>query len=117
VHLVDVSEASGREPVDDFHVIMQELASFSEDLVAKPMILVATKLDAAQDASRLESLRDLAVERRLPFFLISSVTGQGIEDLKYAMAERIFAQRLALEGNETGPRPSQVISGSSEPLP
>ena len=48
-HLVDVSEASGRDPVEDFETVMQELASFSDDLVKKPMILVATKMDAAQD--------------------------------------------------------------------
>ena len=48
-HLVDVSEASGRDPVEDFEIVMRELASFSEDLAAKPMIVVATKMDAAQD--------------------------------------------------------------------
>src|SRR5215467_12455122 len=47
-HLVDVSEASGRDPVHDFEIVMQELASFSEDLASKPMIVVATKMDAAQ---------------------------------------------------------------------
>src|SRR5207244_5412357 len=49
VHLVDVSESSGRDPVHDFDVILKELASFSDELAAKPMIVVATKLDAAQD--------------------------------------------------------------------
>src|SRR5438309_4067428 len=48
-HLVDVSDSTGREPVHDFEVILEELAAFSEDLAKKPMILVATKIDAAQD--------------------------------------------------------------------
>jgi GTP-binding protein len=90
-HLVDVSEASGRDPVEDFEVIMQELASFSEELVAKPMIVVATKMDVAQDPSRVEALRELARERGLAFFAISSATGLGIENLKHAMAERVLA--------------------------
>jgi len=51
-HLVDVSESSGRDPVHDFEIIMQELAAFSEDLAAKPMLLVATKIDVAQDPAR-----------------------------------------------------------------
>lgn len=89
VHLVDVSESSGREPVQDFDIVMQELASFSADLVAKPMIVVATKMDAAQDAERVVSLRRVARDRGLPFFEISSVTGQGIDALKFAMAERV----------------------------
>ena len=89
-HLVDVSDASGRDPVEDFETVMQELASFSDDLVKKPMILVATKMDAAQDAERVARLRKLAAERGLPCFEISSVTGQGIDALKFAMAERVL---------------------------
>jgi len=90
VHLVDVSEASGRDPVQDFETVMRELASFSEELAAKPMLLVATKMDAAQGPARVASLRRIAEERGLPFFEISSVTGQGIDDLRYAMAERVL---------------------------
>jgi len=92
-HLVDVSEASGREPAQDFETVMAELASFSEELAAKPMILVATKMDAAQDPVRVESLRQIAGERGLAFFEISSVTGQGLDELRYAMAERVPAPK------------------------
>lgn len=90
-HLVDVSETSGRDPVRDFQVVLQELASFSSELVAKPMLVVATKLDILQDPRRLEALRRLAERRGLPFYAISSLTGQGIETLKRAMAEAVFA--------------------------
>src|SRR5579862_6051049 len=90
-HLVDVSEASGREPVEDFETVMRELASFSEDLANKPMLVVASKIDAAQDPARVESLRRLAAERQLPYFEISSATGQGLEALKYAIAERVLS--------------------------
>ncbi len=90
VHLVDVSEASGRDPVHDFETVMAELASFSEDLAAKPMIVVATKMDAAQDPARVEALRGIAAERGLPFFEISSVTGQGLDELRHAMAARVL---------------------------
>jgi len=89
-HLVDLSASSGRQPEEDFEIIMRELASFSQELAAKPMIVVATKMDAAQDPERVARLRQLAEERGLPFFEISSVTGQGIEALKHAMAERVL---------------------------
>jgi GTP-binding protein len=90
-HLVDLSESTGRLPEEDFEIIMRELASFSEELAKKPMIVVAAKMDAAQDPDRIARLRQLAADRGLPLFEISSVTGQGIEALKHAMAERVLA--------------------------
>jgi GTP-binding protein len=91
LHLVDVSEMSGRNPVDDFGIIMRELENFSGDLAAKPMFVVATKLDVAQDPKRVASVQQLARERALPFFRISSVTGEGIDELKFAMAEQVLS--------------------------
>jgi GTPase len=88
-HLVDVSD-TGRDPVHDFEVILAELASFSDDLAKKPMIVVATKMDAAQDPKRISALQRLARKRAMPFFKISSVTGEGIPELKRAMAERVL---------------------------
>ena len=85
-HLVDVSEASGRDPVQDFEVVMKELASFSPALPAKPMMIVATKMDVAQDPKRVAALKRVARQRGLPFLPVSSVTGEGIEQFKQAMA-------------------------------
>ncbi|HEU0139810.1 MAG TPA: GTPase ObgE [Bryobacteraceae bacterium] len=91
-HLVDASEASGRDPVHDFDVIMEELGSFSAALAEKPMILVANKIDATQDTSRIDALRQLAGERQLPFFAISAVTGKGVDQLLYALAAAVSAK-------------------------
>ena len=87
VHLVDVSETTGRDPVEDFRIVMEELEGFSPDLIRKPMVVAASKVDVAQDKARINSLKALAAEKGLPFYEISSVTGQGIEDLKYNMAQ------------------------------
>ena len=63
VHLVDVSSVSGREPVEDFDVIMRELALFpgrdasGEQLKDKPMLVAANKIDALDDPERLARLR------------------------------------------------------------
>jgi GTP-binding protein len=93
VHLVDVSEASGREPVSDFDIVMGELKSFSESMAEKPMIVVATKLDAAQDPKRIKSLEKVSKKHGLPFMKISSVTGEGIDALKKAMWDAVQAAR------------------------
>jgi GTP-binding protein len=99
VHLVDVSEGSGRDPVSDFDIVMDELKSFSEAMVEKPMIVVATKLDAAQDPERIQSLGRHAKALGLPFMKISAVTGEGIGELKRAMWDALQAARAKeLEG-------------------
>lgn len=90
VHLVDMSD-TGRDPVHDFETLMTELASFNEDLAHKPMLVAASKMDALQDGDRLAALRTVADGLGLPLFEISSVTGQGIEALKFALAERVLA--------------------------
>jgi GTP-binding protein len=89
VHLVDVSDASGRpDPVEDFRVIQSELKNFGHGLDEKPMLVVASKADAA-NPDKLKKLKTMANRRKLPFYVISAVTGMGIEELKYAIGERV----------------------------
>ena len=57
VHLVDVSELSGRDPAHDFEIVLAELESFRPELLEKPMLVVASKIDVAQDPQRIESVR------------------------------------------------------------
>jgi GTP-binding protein len=95
VHLVDVSDGSGREdPVEDFKIITEELRSFDPALAAKPTILVAAKIDIA-NPDKLKKLRATAKRRKLPFYEISAVTGQGIEPLTFAIAEMVLKHRAA----------------------
>ena len=105
VHLVDVSDASGRpDPVEDFNVINKELASFTpkageelgqaHPLADKPMIVVATKIDAA-NPEKLKKLKTYAKRRKLEFHAISAVTGEGIDELKWALAKRVLPVAVA----------------------
>jgi GTP-binding protein len=89
VHLVDVSDITGRDPSRDFDIICNELASYSEELGSKPMIVVASKIDAAQDPDRIAAVEAIAAGQDLEFLKISSATGQGLEELKEAIAARL----------------------------
>jgi GTP-binding protein len=110
LHLVDVSDASGRpDPVEDFKVINKELASFTSSatksesdpfadddkpsepnhpLAGKTMIVCATKIDSA-NPDKLKKLAAHVKRRKLEFHAISAVTGEGIDELKWALAKHL----------------------------
>ena len=85
-HLIDTSDANDRDPVRDFEIIERELAAFSEELARKPMIVVATKLDATTNRDHLDELRAYTAERGLEFHAVSSASGEGIVQLVRAIA-------------------------------
>jgi len=96
LHLVDISEGSGRDPVHDLDVINAELAAFSPALAAKPQIVAATKIDTRPSPDRLRTLAEHCAERGLPFVALSAVSGEGVKEL----LEMLYAR--ALPSNEPG---------------
>ena len=87
VHLIDTSDGNPVDPVHSFEVINGELAAFSEALMQKPMIVVATKLDATTDRARLEALRDFCAQQGLEFHAISAASGEGVKELVRSIAD------------------------------
>ncbi len=87
-HVIDVS-SSGRDPIDDFLTIRRELELYKPDLLRKPQIVVASKMDAIDDVVRVESLRAFCNQRGLDMFEISAVTGHGIEAFIVGVGARV----------------------------
>jgi GTPase len=116
-HLVDTSDASDRDPVNDFEIIERELAAFSPALAEKPMIVVATKLDATTNRDRLEELRAFTEKRGLEFHAISSASGEGVVELVRAIAnalDRIPKPADASDASKDG-EPSSELSDADLP--
>src|SRR6202161_158253 len=117
VHLVDVSDSSDRpDPVADFKVITDELKSFDPALAAKPTILVAAKIDVA-NPDKLKKLAAFAKRKKLPLFAISAVSGEGIEKLKYALADAVEAHRTIDVTEPTPAIPQKHKSAYPPPAP
>jgi GTPase len=103
VHMVDVSDGSGRpDVVKDVEVILGELASFGAGLENKPTLMVASKIDVA-NPEKLKKLKAWATRKKLKLYPISAVTGEGIEKLKFAMAEGVekVRKKLVARAEET----------------
>ena len=87
LHLIDVSGMEGRDPIQDFYAINSELKKYSEKLANRKQIVVATKADIVQDEENEKKLEELAKEKNLEFFKISSATGQGVKELMQRVTE------------------------------
>lgn len=88
-HLIDTSDGAEMDPVKAFDVIVSELRAFSEGLAEKPMIVVATKLDATTDRTRLDELRAFCKKRKLEFHAVSSASGEGVPEVVRALADAL----------------------------
>src|SRR5205814_1353192 len=93
LHLIDVSVSNERDPVDEFHAINSELAEHNPDLPKKPKIIVATKMDVA-DPKKIQKLTRWCKKNDLELLKISSVTGEGMENLKRAVFEKLSSGML-----------------------
>jgi GTP-binding protein len=89
VHLIDTTDTAEMDPVKAFEIIEGELGAFSEKLLEKPMIVVATKLDATTDKTKLEELQKFCKKKRMEFHAISAAAGEGVKELVRGIADAL----------------------------
>ncbi len=94
LHLVDVSDITPGDPVDDFEKINKELVLYSPELINKPMAVVGTKLDLAYEKKRLKLLEKYCKKKGLDFFGISAVSDVGLEKLLKYLVQKVEGLRL-----------------------
>lgn len=81
LHVIDVSGFEGRNPVEDFKTINNELASYSKALANKPQIVIANKMDLLEEGSdNLEKLEKAVSEKGYKLLTMSAAIGRGVKE-------------------------------------
>ena len=89
LHVLDAAATEGRDPVDDFNMINNELKSYSKILASKKQIVVANKMDVANDEALIKEIEDMCKKNDLKLFKISAATRQGVDELIEYVAEEL----------------------------
>ena len=115
VHVIDVSSASQREPVEDFETVRRELGSYAPELAAKPQLAAANKIDALDEPGRVERLAERLRIEPIPLYSISALTGEGVGALLEAIWRTLADQRRQVRPEAAD---SSVAGGAaSDPVP
>ena len=81
LHVIDIAGTEGRNPVDDYNKINDELKKYSEKLAKRKQIIVANKIDSLQDETNIKEIEKIAKKNCIDFYKISAVTGEGLNKL------------------------------------
>lgn len=98
IHVVDASGLEGRDPVDDFHTINEELRLYQPELLERPQLVAANKMDLAEARDNLPRLQEAAEDLGYRVFPVSAASGEGLDALVYAVWELV----------QQAPRPEPV---------
>lgn len=85
VHVLDASGSEGRDPIEDFHTINEELFNYNEKLRNKPQIIVANKMDMMESEEGLEKIKKEIESQGIKVYPLSAITNRGIDELKYGI--------------------------------
>jgi GTPase involved in cell partitioning and DNA repair len=105
--MLDLDPQTGRDPIDDLHVIDRELAAYSAELAKRPQIIVANKADLPDAAPNRERVERLCAADGRTLFVISAVTGSGLVELVRGIAARLGSISTA------APKPSSPLASNA----
>lgn len=89
IHMVDAASTEGRDPIADIYAINQELKAYNPELMKKPQVIAANKIDAIYDEaeSPIQSLKDEFEPQGIMVYPISAVSGKNLKELLYHVYE------------------------------
>ncbi len=92
MHLIDLDPSTGRDPLDDYRAIQEELQAYSAELAARPQIVAVNKIELPGTETARGRVERFCAERGLPFHAISAVTGDGLPALVHDVARRLVSE-------------------------
>lgn len=89
VHVVDVSGSEGRDPVEDFETINEELKKYNPVLSQRPQIIAANKMDVTGAEENFQVFKEAVESRGYTVFAISAAANKGLRELMYHVSQRL----------------------------
>ena len=89
LHVIDMSGMEGRDPYEDYVTINNELSSYDQRLESRPQIVVANKMDMPEAEEHLELFKEQLGDEKVEIYPISTVTRDGLDELLYAVADKL----------------------------
>ncbi len=88
IHIVDAASTEGRDPIADIYAINKELEAYNSEIAKRPQIIAANKIDAiwTEDEDPIEKLKKEFEPQGIPVYAISAVSGEGLNELLWAVA-------------------------------
>ncbi len=89
IHMVDAASVEGRDPIEDIKIINAELEAYNPELLTRPQVIAANKIDAIydEDESFIDKIKEEFEPKGIKVFPISAVSGKGIKELLYAVSD------------------------------
>ena len=110
MHVVDMSGGfEGRDPLEDYRIINDELEAYASELAERPQIVVANKCDVSGATEKVEALKRAAIEDGHAFFAVSALTGAGLQTLMLAVGECVSELRRELAVADEGDKPVDLL--------
>ncbi|MCI9061639.1 MULTISPECIES: GTPase ObgE [Romboutsia] len=106
IHIVDISGLEGRDALEDFDKINDELKLYNEKLSTRPQVVVANKMDILEDESVFDEFKNELEKRGYKVFKMSAATRQGVDDVIAYVSELLReAEEIELVSEEEMFRP------------
>ncbi|HZG13560.1 MAG TPA: GTPase ObgE [Candidatus Bathyarchaeia archaeon] len=107
VHVIDMAATDGRDPIEDYKQINEELKLYNIRLEDRPQIVAANKMDVPEAEENLKRFKEQFPD--VPVYAISAATRQGVQELMYAVADRLETIPTRLEVEEVADVEERVV--------